>query len=140
MAAAASIVRNDQGAVAVLTLNRPAKRNAITTAMMWELGDHIRRIQRDDKVRAVLIAGAGPHFSAGGDMQEMLKMGILQTDGMQKESTTVSQAPAAGQRGRSPLPCPLRCACPGPAARRSAHTVRSRCSSPALAFCTIPWK
>ena len=78
--AGTSIVRKDHGAVAVLTLNRPAKRNAITTAMMWELGDHIRRIQRDEGVRVILVAGAGPHFSAGGDMQEMLTMGTLQTD------------------------------------------------------------
>lgn len=78
--ASSSIVREDRGAVGVLTLNRPAKRNAITTAMMWELGDHVRRIQRDDKLRVILIAGAGPHFSAGGDMQEMLAMGTLQTD------------------------------------------------------------
>jgi enoyl-CoA hydratase len=78
--ASSSIVRENRGAVAVLTLNRPAKRNAITTAMMWELGDHVRRIQRDDKLRVILIAAAGPHFSAGGDMQEMLTMGTLQTD------------------------------------------------------------
>ncbi|HJQ57795.1 MAG TPA: enoyl-CoA hydratase/isomerase family protein [Vineibacter sp.] len=74
------IVRKDRGAVAVLTLNRPAKRNAITTAMMWTLGDHIRRLQREPRVRAILLTGAGPHFSAGGDMQEMLGMDTLATD------------------------------------------------------------
>lgn len=75
-----SIMRKDRGAVALLMLDRPARRNAITTAMMWALGDHIRRIQREARVRAIVIAGAGPHFSAGGDMQEMLTMGTLETD------------------------------------------------------------
>jgi enoyl-CoA hydratase/carnithine racemase len=78
--AASPILRKDHGAVAVLTLNRPAKRNAITTAMMWALGDHVRRLQRDTKVRAIVIAGAGLHFSAGGDMREMLGMDTLGTD------------------------------------------------------------
>jgi enoyl-CoA hydratase/carnithine racemase len=73
-------MRKDHGAVAVLTLNRPARRNAITTDMMWQLGDHIRRLQREARIRAIVIAGAGPHFSAGGDMREMLEMDTLRTD------------------------------------------------------------
>jgi enoyl-CoA hydratase len=74
------ILREDRGPVAILWLNRAAKRNAITTAMMWQLGDLLRTCERERRVRVVVIAGKGPHFSAGGDMHEMRRMGVLETD------------------------------------------------------------
>lgn len=66
--------------MAILWLDRAEKRNAITTAMMWMLGDLVRQCQRDPACRVILLAGKGPHFSAGGDMQEMLGHDVLQTD------------------------------------------------------------
>ena len=48
--------------------------------------------------------------------------------------------PHERHRGHGPLPCPASRRVSGCPARRSAHTVRSRWSSPALAFCTMPWK
>jgi enoyl-CoA hydratase len=74
------ILRQDRGPVAILWLNRAAKRNAITTAMMWLLGDLLRACQRERRVRVVVIAGKGLHFSAGGDMHEMRRMDVLETD------------------------------------------------------------
>lgn len=74
------ILREDRGPVAILWLNRPAKRNAITTRMMWRLGDLLRDCLADRRVRAVVIAGKGRHFCAGGDMNEMRGMDVLQTD------------------------------------------------------------
>ncbi len=69
-----------EGPVALVTINRPEKRNAITTDMMWRLGDHIRAAARDEEVGAVVITGAGEHFSAGGDMNEMLGFTPLSSD------------------------------------------------------------
>ena len=43
--------------VAVLTLDRPAKHNAITNAMAGQLAAHARAINEDDSVRAVLLRG-----------------------------------------------------------------------------------
>lgn len=74
------ILRENRGGVAILWLNRPAKRNAITTKMMWRLGELLQACLADRRVRVVLIAGKGRHFSAGGDMNEMLGMDVLQTD------------------------------------------------------------
>jgi len=48
-----------RGAVAVLTLDRPAKRNAITNAMAAQLATHAGAINADDAIRAVLLRGAG---------------------------------------------------------------------------------
>ncbi|MBM3597485.1 MAG: enoyl-CoA hydratase/isomerase family protein [Alphaproteobacteria bacterium] len=69
-----------RGSVAVIWLNRPAKRNALTTAMMWRLGDLVRELGRDRRARVIVIAGKGPHFSAGGDMGEMLGFSALDAD------------------------------------------------------------
>ncbi|KAF0847861.1 enoyl-CoA hydratase/isomerase family protein [Nocardia caishijiensis] len=54
--------------VAVLTLNRPAQRNAVTVTMAAELGAALRRCDGDDAVRAVVITGTPPAFCAGADL------------------------------------------------------------------------
>jgi enoyl-CoA hydratase/carnithine racemase len=54
----------------VLTLDRPAKHNAITIAMAAQLDEHARAINADDAVRAVLLRGAGDRaFCAGMDLR-----------------------------------------------------------------------
>jgi enoyl-CoA hydratase/carnithine racemase len=56
--------------VAVLTLDRPAKHNAITNAMAEQLAAHAPAINADDGVRAVLLRGAGERaFCAGMDLR-----------------------------------------------------------------------
>jgi enoyl-CoA hydratase/carnithine racemase len=56
--------------VAVLTLDRPAKHNAITNAMAEQLAGHARAVNADDAVRAVLLKGAGERaFCAGMDLK-----------------------------------------------------------------------
>jgi E-phenylitaconyl-CoA hydratase len=58
-----------QGHVAVLTLNRPAKLNAIDPAMRASLQDAWRRISGDPDLRAVIVVGAGDRaFSVGSDL------------------------------------------------------------------------
>ena len=62
------------GPVVALTLNRPERRNALTHAMMEELGDVVGRVARADAVRGLVIRGAGGNFSAGGDIGFMTEM------------------------------------------------------------------
>jgi len=55
--------------VATITLDRPAKHNAITPAMAAELAGHCREVDARDDVRVVLLRGAGERaFSAGSDL------------------------------------------------------------------------
>jgi enoyl-CoA hydratase/carnithine racemase len=54
--------------ILTLTLNRPDKLNAFTTAMMHELIDAFDRADDDDTVRAVIVTGAGRAFCAGADL------------------------------------------------------------------------
>jgi len=59
-----------QGDIVLLTLNRPAKLNALNYATNDALLTLFDRIEADDGVRAVIITGAGRAFSAGGDIPE----------------------------------------------------------------------
>jgi len=61
-----------QGAVGTITLNRPAKRNAVTYAMWVALGDACNRLAADPLVHVVVLRGAGAHFCAGADITELL--------------------------------------------------------------------
>jgi len=66
-----SILYETDGAVATITLNRPEARNAYTEAMVEELLAAIDDADADESVRAVVLTGAGPAFSAGGDLKAM---------------------------------------------------------------------
>lgn len=57
--------------VATLTLDRVAKRNALSRPMIDELAEVARRLAEDDAVRAVVLTGAGDLFCAGGDLAWM---------------------------------------------------------------------
>ena len=57
--------------VAWLTLNRPQARNALSTGLMAALDVALMQAEADPKVRAVVIAGAGPAFCAGHDLREL---------------------------------------------------------------------
>lgn len=61
------------GGVARITLNRPDKRNAITSEMMAALRGVLNRAGDDPGVRVLLIRGAGKDFCAGLDLIEVLK-------------------------------------------------------------------
>lgn len=57
--------------VAIITMNRPKARNALTKQMRAELTQAITLANNDDTVRVVMITGAGKGFCAGADLVEM---------------------------------------------------------------------
>ncbi|UYG03366.1 enoyl-CoA hydratase/isomerase family protein [Halomonas sp. LR3S48] len=57
--------------IALLTLNRPDKRNAMSDAMRAELVAHLLSIRTDRAIRALVITGSGKGFCAGGDIAGM---------------------------------------------------------------------
>jgi len=76
--AGVTILRHDEGAVAVLTINRPHAMNALDTAALRLLGKHVDTIGEEDGTRVIVITGAGGKaFSAGGDMNEMRGPGAV---------------------------------------------------------------
>ncbi|MGH8737574.1 MAG: enoyl-CoA hydratase/isomerase family protein [Burkholderiales bacterium] len=60
--------------VATLTLNRPEVRNAFDDALIAELAATFKALDDDDAVRAVVLAGNGPAFCAGADLNWMRRM------------------------------------------------------------------
>lgn len=68
MSVAVSIV----GAVGSITLDRPAKRNAVSYEMWQALEAACRRLAADEAVRVVVLRGAGEHFCAGADIGDLL--------------------------------------------------------------------
>jgi len=63
--------REDRDAVAILTLDRPASRNALSRAMLDALEEALADIAGDKTVRAVVLTAAGSVFSAGHDLKEL---------------------------------------------------------------------
>ena len=64
------IVAREAEGIAVVTLNRPGKRNAINLAMWEALESIFNGLGEDPEVRAVVLTGSGGYFSAGGDISE----------------------------------------------------------------------
>lgn len=64
------LVEHD-GAVATVTLNRPLRRNALTSRLIRELSATMARLTDDARVRAVVLTGAGQAFCAGLDLREL---------------------------------------------------------------------
>ncbi|MGC2130169.1 MAG: enoyl-CoA hydratase-related protein, partial [Candidatus Aquilonibacter sp.] len=60
-----------EGATAIVTMRRPERRNALSLAMMRQLDAAIDELGVDRTVRAIILAGEGPAFSAGHDLREL---------------------------------------------------------------------
>jgi enoyl-CoA hydratase/carnithine racemase len=65
------LIREDQGAIARLTLNAPEKLNALSDAMLAALQEEFDALRDDRSIRAVILGGAGKAFCAGHDLKEM---------------------------------------------------------------------
>jgi enoyl-CoA hydratase/carnithine racemase len=59
------------GNIAVLTMNRPDRRNALSLELMLEMLDALVQVEADGRSRALIVAGAGKAFCSGHDLSEM---------------------------------------------------------------------
>ncbi len=59
-----------RGTTAVVTLNRPERRNALSSVLLRELAAALMEADECDPVHCVVLRGAGPHFCAGADLNE----------------------------------------------------------------------
>src|ERR1700761_2809505 len=69
----ADIVTEHSGSILRVQLNRPAKRNAMTSAMYVTLAGIFNEAANDENARVVLWYGAGDSFCAGNDIDDFLK-------------------------------------------------------------------
>jgi 2-(1,2-epoxy-1,2-dihydrophenyl)acetyl-CoA isomerase len=109
--------------VLTITLNQPARFNALSNAMLAELGDVLRSAERDPAVRALVLTGAGQGFSSGADISEFdltdgmdagehlrrrLNPLVLRLRGMEKPVLAAINGVAAGAGLSLALACDLR--------------------------------
>lgn len=65
-----TLIWEQEGSVATITLNRPEKLNAMSWTMFEEIGRAFRRAADDDSVRCVIVTGAGGAFCSGADLTD----------------------------------------------------------------------
>jgi enoyl-CoA hydratase/carnithine racemase len=84
------LLRHMADGILTLTLNNPAARNSLSSAMMSALGDALDAARDDGETRVIVIAGAPPAFCAGHDLRE-LDSGKSQPDGGRALFTALMQ-------------------------------------------------
>lgn len=67
-------VHRETPSIAVVTIDNPARRNALTLAMWRGLREACAEVSEDRQVRAVILTGAGDHFCAGADISEFAEL------------------------------------------------------------------
>jgi 2-(1,2-epoxy-1,2-dihydrophenyl)acetyl-CoA isomerase len=106
-----------EGGVAVLTMNRPERRNALSPAMLQALGKTLEICESDPEVGVVVLTGAGGAFCAGGDVKGMAERnadGPLPDIDTRIHAQRLSQRATAGRLYK--MPKPTLAAIPGAAA------------------------
>ena len=67
------IITERSGNILSIQLNRPAKKNAMTSSMYVTMADLLNGAAKDDQIRVVLLHAAGSSFSAGNDIEDFLQ-------------------------------------------------------------------
>lgn len=80
------------GAVAIVTLDRAARRNALGTESMQALSAALRAADTNEAVRAIVLAGAAPAFCAGSDLKELGGLSIPQMCDHEAETAAVARS------------------------------------------------
>ncbi len=106
--------------VAVITMNRPDRRNAFSPAMVSALGSVLAQVETDDTVGCVVLTGAGGAFCAGGDVKSMAAPPPDSRDGTGRSLDARIHRQRLNQRATSgrlwSMPKPTIAAIGGPAA------------------------
>src|SRR6202142_1845459 len=67
------IITERSGSILRVEFNRPAKKNAMTSGMYTGLADLLNEAGNDDRIRVVILHGAGDSFTAGNDLEDFAK-------------------------------------------------------------------
>src|SRR3954471_3800113 len=94
--------------VAVLTMNRPERRNALSLPMLDGLARVLAAVEVDDEVGCVVLTGAGGAFCAGGDVRPMSEGHAGQAASADGAVTAAADATAATADGADAVPFDVR--------------------------------
>ena len=85
----AHVIVTDEDATRVIRLRRPEKKNAITQEMYRAMSDAIDKAQNNPKIRCIIITGGSGVFTAGNDIEDLLREGTTKTDEPPRASNLV---------------------------------------------------
>jgi enoyl-CoA hydratase/carnithine racemase len=92
-------VRVDRrGRVAILTIDNPMRRNALSRKLRQELSLAMKHAMADETVGAVILTGAGGHFSAGADISEMRERSVPEYRTLHDESAKAIREMLSGPK------------------------------------------
>ena len=104
-----------EGGIAVLTMNRPERRNALSGEMLDALGTTLAQCESDSGIAVVVLTGAGGAFCAGGDVKGMVALeGVVDDIDTRIHRQRLSQRATSGRLYT--MPKPTIAALPGAAA------------------------
>ena len=101
---------------AILTVNRPDRRNALDEALTEALTDTLHEVAQEPTIRAVIITGAGGAFMAGGDISMFDNLLGLEGEERAKRARPLIDRASNAIRGLLALPQPVIAAVEGPCA------------------------
>jgi len=97
-----------EGAVALLTLNRPDKRNALNDVLIGELRDALQQADANESVRVIVITGAGADFCSGADLSALQKISESSITENLADAQTLADLFALMRRVRVPIVAAVR--------------------------------
>jgi len=81
--------------IALLTIDRPHRRNALSAELAGQLSELLRKLDEDESIRAIVITGSSPGFCAGSDLKELSGMTIAEM--CRHEADTAALARSIGR-------------------------------------------
>jgi methylglutaconyl-CoA hydratase len=103
-----SVIYAVEGTVAVITLNRPEKRNALNDALISDLKEALREADGNDALRSVVITGAGADFCSGADLAALQKISASSVTENLEDAQSLMELFALIRRVRVPVVAAVR--------------------------------
>jgi len=107
------LLTEDRGRVRILTMNRPAKLNALDTALTEALLAGLEQAERDDAVSVVILTGAGRAFCAGADVGEFKDLSPDQAERVARRADLTMRSHLVFSQMRKPVIAAVRGAAMG---------------------------
>jgi enoyl-CoA hydratase/carnithine racemase len=86
-------LRNERaGDIAILTIDRPARRNALGQQLIEELVCELDRADRDPATRVIVLTGTAPGFCAGSDLKELAGMDLASMGAHEAHTATLARS------------------------------------------------
>ncbi|WP_038378803.1 enoyl-CoA hydratase/isomerase family protein, partial [Bradyrhizobium elkanii] len=83
---------DNQGPIAIVTINRAERRNALGSQLMRDLNAALADSERNDAISAIVLTGAPPAFCAGSDLKELAGLSIADMCKHEAETATFARA------------------------------------------------